>query len=115
MWILAVILAAICNAVMDRTENESFYTSVFRKKNKWFWYKRESWDKAKKIFSWKFDAWHIFKSLMLLFWTIAIILYGHSWRLQFGSEVINVLKDVALAGAAWIVFFNLFYNKILKG
>lgn len=105
IWVSSIALAAICNAVMDKVENENFYTSIFRNLNPNFWYKRQSWDKARKIGGWKFDAWHVFKSLMLGFLTIAIVSY---------EELFAWYYDYAIAGGIWIFFFNLFYNRILK-
>lgn len=105
IWIASFAVAAILNAVMDRVENEGFYQSIFRDKKSSFWYKRDSWNKATKVFGWKFDAWHLSKSLMLVFIAIAIVLY---------KPIFNPLYDFGLAGLTWIVVFNLFYNRIFK-
>ena len=101
LWLAFIAVAAIFNAAMDKVENENFYTSIFRNLNPNFWYKRQSWNKAKKIGGYKFDAWHLAKSLMLL---MLFLPYGFliSWKF-FG-----------IAGLTWIVVFNLFYNRIFK-
>lgn len=105
MSALYIILAAILNAFMDRVENENFYESIFRNWNEKFWYKRVSWKYAKKIFGWKLDAWHIAKSLMIISLVMAMVSYSvfHNWWV-----------DVIIAGCLWNVFFNIFYNKLLK-
>jgi hypothetical protein len=98
-------LAAICNAFMDAFENENFYESIFRNRNAKFWYKRESWKYAPKIFGWKFDAWHLFKTLMIVCICTAIVAYDRvfSWWLDF-----------LIVGALWNIFFVLFYHKIFR-
>ena len=87
---------------MDRVENENFYTSVFKNLNEKFWYKRESWKHAKKIFGWKLDAWHIAKSLMIISLCLAVVFY---------VPVLGTF-DIMLFGIVWNGTFNLFYNKI---
>jgi hypothetical protein len=101
---LFIILAAIFNACMDRVENENFYTSVFKKLNKNFWYKRESWETAYKIFGYKFDFWHLSKSAMVISLCLAIALY---------VPILGTI-DFVIFGLLWNLTFNLFYNKILK-
>jgi len=96
---ICIILAAICNAVMDRVENENFFVSIFKKLNQKFWYKRESWKYAKKIFGWKFDSWHVSKSLM-----ICILLIPIS----------NNIIEYIIYGILWNIIFLLFYKKIFK-
>jgi len=99
-----VFIAAVLNALMDRVENENFSSSVFRGLNPQWWYKRESWKHAKKVFGWKFDAWHVAKSSMIISLAFAIVLY---------KPVFGVM-DVLIIGAIWNGTFNLFYNRIFK-
>lgn len=104
---LFICLAAICNAVMDRVEySTAFNQSIFKWKDKEFWEKDISWQYAKKIFGWKADAWHIAKSLMIIFLITAVIVgsvgKSHHWWEWF------------IMGVVWNLVFNLFYNKILK-
>ena len=62
-----VFLAAAFNAVMDATENEpNFNESVFKRLNQRFWLKSVSWQFAYKIGGYKFDAWHLSKTGMVL-------------------------------------------------
>lgn len=104
IWILFIALAAMFNSVMDSVENEHFFDTKFRNLNASFWYKRASWNLAKKIFRWKFDAWHTAKSLMILMIVGAVLTYHpRNWTM-----------DIFFAGGAWNLSFNLFYNKIWK-
>lgn len=99
-----VILAAIFNAVMDRLENETFFTSIFKHENERFWYKRESWKYAKRVFNYKIDGWHLAKSAMIICLCLAIVFYTP----MFGWI------DFVLFGLLWNLTFNIFYNRIFK-
>lgn len=100
IWILALVsAAAICNAVMDILENENFYSSRFAHLNPKFWYKRESWQHAKKILNWKFDGWHVFKSAMV-------------WMLLWGIS--DSFFQWVVLGIVWNVSFNLTYKFLKK-
>lgn len=93
-----VALAAIFSAIADKLENENFYTSLFRKLNERFWYKRISWKYAKKLFGYKFDGWHISKSIMIC--------------CLFAAFAENFWQFVFL-GIVWNFVFNLLYTKLL--
>lgn len=88
---------------MDILENENFSSSIFRNFNPKFWYKRESWKYAKKIFGWKFDGWHLFKSLMIVALMLAIVLY----------KPLIGWPDFIVFGCIWNVTFSITY-KFLK-
>ena len=102
---ICIFIAGALNAVMDRIENENFYVSIFSKLNEKFWYKRESWKHAKKTFGYKWDAWHITKSLMIICLCLAIVMY---------KSVFNIWIEFIVLGLIWNGSFNLFYNRILK-
>ena len=103
--LLFIAIAAACNAVMDRTENApAFNKSVFNHFDVKFWLKTVSCDYATKIFTWKYDAWHVAKSSMVIFLLMAVGLY---------SPILGGVFDFLLFGAVWNLTFNLFYNKIL--
>jgi hypothetical protein len=102
--LIFVFMAAVLNALMDRVENENFSSSVFKNMNPKFWYKRESWKTANKIFGWKFDAWHVAKSLMIISLAFAIVLY----------RPILGLVDVLIIGLVWNGTFNIFYKRVFK-
>ena len=96
-----IILASICNAVMDILENENFYGSIFKNLDDRWWYKRESWKYAKRIFGWKYDGWHVFKSSMIIFLMLAIVFY----KPLFGQ-----LADFVFFGTLWNSVFSLSYK-----
>lgn len=101
-----IFLAAAFNAIMDRTENApAFNQSIFKNLDQTFWLKEVSWKYAKKIFSWKFDAWHLAKSSMIICFIGAVLVFHlkHQAWVHFISM-----------GIIWNASFNLFYNKILK-
>ena len=130
--LLLVALAAICNAVMD-VVSFHYKTSIFTKFNPQWWNPAISWknkyvdyskfaeytgkvSKLEKrifilnLFSIKYptfltDAWHFFKSLMIVLLGFAIVLY---------VPVVNIYVDIILVGFAWNLTFNVFYNKIFK-
>jgi len=123
--LLLVALAAICNAVMD-VISFHYKQSIFTKYNPQWWnpaisWKNEyiDWDndvRTEKVifilnlFSIKYptfltDAWHFFKSLMIVLLGFAIVLY---------NPVVNIYVDIILVGLAWNLIFNVFYNKIFK-
>lgn len=118
--IIFIILAAICNAFMDKVETEiQFKTSRFKKLNKEFWCKPISADSLAFIDGTKYraDAWHIAKSIMIVFLINAIVFYTP----LAGPFLQPFIKFHFLAGAAievlflgiiWNVVFDLFYHKI---
>jgi hypothetical protein len=72
-------LAAICNACMDDLLFR-FGWSVF--KNHPNWNPVYSSQHSKTIGGWKFDAWHVFQSLMILFCALAAI-FNYLWWPHF--------------------------------
>ena len=103
--LLFIAIAAACNAVMDRTENApAFNKSVFNHFDVKFWLKEVSWQYAPKFFGWRYDCWHVAKSLMVVFCVLSIIIY---------SPILGGVFDFLLFGIVWNLTFNLFYNKIL--
>jgi len=107
-------LAAMCNAVMD-TLVHHYYRSIFVNMNKYFWNPEESWLHAKVIpfTKYKLDAWHLFKSAMIIFLALAVI---SAW--VSGPPLLNVWWFYLIAfiwlGVLWNGVFNLFYNHILR-
>lgn len=100
---LAVVIAAIFNAAMDRLENApAFNKSIFSHLDKRFWLKEVSWQYAKKIFGWKTDAWHICKTAMVISVIFGIVIADFThWIHFFGL------------GATWNIVFVFFYHKAL--
>lgn len=100
-----VFVASFFNAVMDACENSvKFNQSILRKLPKQFWLKEESWKYAPKLFSYKFDSWHIAKSCMIICFILAILFYKqeNSW-----------IVELCIHGAVWNFGFWLNYHKIL--
>jgi hypothetical protein len=104
-----ILLAAFFNAVMDAVENENYHESIFRNLPKQFWYKRESWKYAARIFGYKVDAWHLAKSCMVVCFAGAVVWFDLpvlKWQ--------DVAFYVAGFGIIWNVGFWLFYHAIFK-
>lgn len=99
-----VIFASISNACYE-TLDRHFFESVFKKLNPKFWYMYESWKYAKKIFGYKIDGWHLFKSAMIVALVFAIVLY---------KPIINWWADILIYGTTWNMTFGLFYSKLLR-
>ncbi len=100
---LFIALAAIFNAVMDCIENEHIFLTRFSGLKPEFWSKRESWNKAKKVFGYKFDAWHMAKSGMIFAFIGAAVYY---------ENIFGKLYDFILMGCWYILIFNAFYNYV---
>jgi len=105
---ILIALAAIFSVVMDKTKDTIQYkTSVFYK---WGWdskfWNDEDYDKSKGYLfgKYKFNAWHISKSLML----ICLLAIPFVYKPFLGKF------DYLIFGTEWILVFNLFYNRILK-
>lgn len=110
--VLLVVIAAILNAVMDSIENEHIWDTKFANyKDKPifnnFIYKRESWNKAKKIFNYKLDLWHISKSAMLL-----AIFGAAATNVPITGTLWELLLRIVGFSLIWVLTFNLFYNKV---
>jgi hypothetical protein len=109
VWsILFVTLAATCNALMDSVEYETaFNRSIFSSLNPKWWCKTVSWQYINFIpfTKYRLDAWHLFKSLMIIAQISAIVSY---------KPIVNELIDIILFGLIWNMVFNLFYNHIFR-
>lgn len=90
---------------MDAVENENISESIFKNLPKQFWYKRESWKYAPKFMGYKFDAWHLSKSAMIICLVCAIVFFErkNAWWL-----------DIIIFGAIWNIGFVFFYHKIFR-
>jgi hypothetical protein len=118
MTIIFIILAAFSNAVMDvlstrydvsifgNLKNRQFWDWNISWRNKWSWGEKENGEKfflSSTMLSFLTDGWHLFKALMLLFISLAIVTY----KPIFGYF------DIILFSIIWGVVFELFYTKIL--
>lgn len=108
--ILFIFLAAVCNSFMDAVENEPNYDeSIFKKLDKQYWCKSFSWQNNRKIFNYHIDPWHIAKSLMIVFFGVAIIWFN----MPVTKWYYWVIYIIAY-GALWNFTFWLFYHKIFQ-
>lgn len=119
VWVMItnalILLAVFFNAIMDAVENENISESVFKNLPKQFWYKRESWKYAKKIFGYRLDAWHIAKSFMIICLCSAIYFEQFSNQIwHTGRTFIDIGIDIVIAGIIWNAGFWLFYHKLFK-
>lgn len=124
--IILLILAAICNSIMD-TLDHHFNKSIFSKlNNKKWWDYSNSWKnkyidgdpkkgRIKILFNINkpvqiTDAWHLFKTLMIIFICISL-----SINLYIGCILIDnsILLNIIIYGISWNLSFSLFYNKLL--
>jgi len=130
IWLLPLAIAAISNAIMDNIEHH-WFDSIFndtKKHDPQFWNPSMSWrnkyidgdyfkdHKKFKIWRWEFntfdfasDAWHLFKSLMIVMQAVALMLSA-----MYYQPIYTYLEAIVIYGLVWNGTFNLFYNKILK-
>jgi hypothetical protein len=106
--ITSLLFAAFFKAVAD-TSADHFDSSVFK------WWDRRFWDKTTasqyapflKFTTFRMDAWHIANSLMIwCFIACPCFLVPVKWYYKLAVFV--------LAGIAYVISFNLSYNKILR-
>lgn len=115
MLLVCVVLMAFFNAVMDATENENFSESIFKNLAQRFWYKRVSWQCAKRIFGYKIDAWHIAKSCFVICFVLALVaavVVGKNIYVQLSMW--DYLLFISGLGVLWNGCFILFYHIIFK-
>lgn len=113
--LILIILAAICNAAMDKTTHH-YHTSIFRNLDRKFYDPNLSWKYAYRIGGYKFDFWHITKSLMIMLIVAAIIHYepiSANWFTTMTPFALQ-LMDWCIIGTGWNLTFNLFYNNLLS-
>lgn len=103
-----IILASIFNAVMDSIEYETaFQKSIFNKLDPKWWCKSISWEYVEFLpfTNYRLDAWHLFKSLMIVSLVLSIVFY----KSMYGPIV-----DFIILGSIWNLSFNLFYGHIFR-
>ena len=112
--VLLFVLAAICNACMDKLSFH-YHKSIFNKLNPNFWNPAVSWRTAKIIpfTKYKLDAWHLFKSAWVVFVSIALATaFVYSKNNTCNSWLL--ISIVIFLGIIWNTTFNLFFNRILS-
>lgn len=103
--LILISVAAFFKAVADKVDHH-FDTSIFKNLNPNFWDRDISSEKAKRIFNYKIDAWHLSQSAMIICMIVAWSLHNKSFIAWYWQ--------VLIAGTVWNLVFNLFYNKILS-
>ena len=102
--LLFIAIAAICKALAD-TLDHHFDTSVFRDKPRKYWDPNVIIKTSDKIFGYPIDVWHVANSLQIGAWFTLALVYApiYTWYI-----------DLGIGGMAFIIVFNLFYNKIFR-
>lgn len=116
MSFLLVSIAAICNAIMDVTQFH-YHKSIFNRDgiSESFWNGAISWRNKyingdfkqgrNNIPVWFTDAFHFFKSSMIVCLCLAIITH---------ETIVNFWIDFIILGTLWNLFFRMFYKHILR-
>jgi hypothetical protein len=125
------VLASICNSIMDKT-NHHYSKSIFVKLNPMWWDGEISWKNKyidgdstlglRKLFPKSngllgkinypvqlSDAWHFFKTLMIIFLVLSVITFDSSSLTSFTDYLIIFISY----GVIWNIIFSLFYDKFL--
>lgn len=99
---ILIICAAVFKAFAD-TVDHHFDTSVFRRLNPKFWDRDISSTKARKVFGYKLDAWHISMSCMVVSMILAAIFHmpAYPWYME-----------LMIGAVLWNGPFNICYNHI---
>jgi hypothetical protein len=116
--ILLFALAGILDALSDTIETEiSFNASRLKHLNPKFWCKPISAHAVKTIPGTKYrpDAWHLAKSISIILQAgAAVSAFYYPIFDLLASTLLNILIAYALLGVAWIVSFNIFFNRIFS-
>ena len=133
--IIFIILASICNAIMDITSFH-FSISIFNKLNPGVWWPTISWKNKYEDFDPKIgrakwgkvlvpvqitDAWHFFKMLLIIFICTSIVTYDFEFIIMLNTAIglaiplkLVWIEALGIYGTLWNVTFSLFYDKILR-
>lgn len=116
--LILIFLAGVCNSIMDvlsfryeisrfdKLENDKWFNPSISWKNKWKdgdSKKGERFLGSSTVFVFLTDAWHFFKTLMLLLIAVSIIFY---------KPMINSYIDIIIIYGTFTVTFELFWSKI---
>lgn len=103
--LLLWVVAAILNAAMDTTTHH-YSTSIFKILDERFYNPNISWKYGYKFGEYKFDFWHMCKSVMIILFAI--------FAINYKTFTNSFILDLTILGVLWNLTFNLFYNKILR-
>lgn len=128
--LLFFVLASVCNAIMDVIShhwdqcvfkrmnlNPQYWNPAISWRNKYISgspiYGRKKW-LGINIHESFTDAWHFFKSLMIIFICLSIA-FSYHWKiaLEHDYKMLTMLAIVIVFGTVWNFVFSLFYKKIL--
>jgi len=122
--LIFIFLAAVCNSIMDKLQFH-FSKSVFSASNSSWWDPSTSWRNKWKngdskqgekffgsstIFVFTTDAWHFFQSLMLLFFTCAVVSYNPIFNFK-ASFVVDAVIYRVLFGVVFELFWKYVWRK----
>tara|TARA_B100000497_G_scaffold93417_1_gene104504 strand:- start:676 stop:1074 length:399 start_codon:yes stop_codon:yes gene_type:complete len=127
--ILFLLLAGICNAIMDSIlfhwEKSIFKGSKLEwwanpkvsYKNKWKNYSNsedgEKFPGSSTIFVWVTDLWHFAQSFMITFFVLGVLFYDSIVVIK-GYPLVSLLIDFVILKGVFSLTFELFWGKILK-
>ena len=127
--ILFLLLAGICNAIMDSIlfhwEKSIFKGSKLEwwanpkvsYKNKWKNYSNsedgEKFPGSSTIFVWVTDLWHFAQSFMITFFVLGVLFYDSIVVIK-GYPLVSLLIDFVILKGVFSLTFELFWSKILK-
>lgn len=97
-----ICLASIVNAVMDVIDH-SFSASIFKHLPEKFWKKDVSWLYAEQFLGYKFDAWHIAKSIMVILIAFAVVTFKNKYTNK------ALLRHMIWIALIWNITFELAY------
>lgn len=135
--LILIIISAIANAIMDIITHNyawSIFDKYYYKFNPQYWnpkysrlnkYVERNRDLGrKKILGVRVhpaftDAWHLFKSTMIVCLISAIVLAmnpnNHIIKICiFDYQILNMLLYIGILGTIWNLTFSLFYDKLLR-
>ena len=128
--VLFLVLAGMCNAVMDKIVFH-WDDSVFKGskldwwanpevsyKNKWRNNSNssggEKFPGSSTVFVWVTDLWHFAQSFMISFFVLAALFYGDGIINYFDNNWFNIFIDFIILKSAFSLTFELFWSVILK-
>ncbi len=128
--VLFLVLAGMCNAVMDKIVFH-WDDSVFKGskldwwanpevsyKNKWKNNSNssggEKFPGSSTVFVWVTDLWHFSQSFMISFFVLAALFYGDGVINYFDNNWFNIFIDFIILKSAFSLTFELFWSVILK-
>ena len=128
--VLFLVLAGMCNAVMDKIVFH-WDDSVFKGskldwwanpevsyKNKWKNNSNssggEKFPGSSTVFVWVTDLWHFSQSFMISFFVLAALFYADGIINYFDNNWFNIFIDFIILKSAFSLTFELFWSVILK-